>query len=219
MASIKLSVETQGLLDVLAFAGVITLYIWAVLPATGGDPGWNTAFILLAVAVAVFSVWRWGGTRERIGLRLDNFPRAIVAYLAAALPYAGAFLLWNHGSLVRGEGWPDFGGAAGTVGWAFLQQFCLLAFLLTRLRGILGRDFTAAVSAAAIFAFFHLPNPFLTLYSFGGGLIVCLLFLRWPSLPAAALAHAMASALVSGLLPGEITGWMKVGPLYLWCLA
>ena len=97
---------------------------------------------------------------------------------------------------------------------AFLQQLCLLAFLLTRLRDILGRDVLAVVATAGIFAFFHLPNPFLTLYTLGAGLIATSLYLRWPNVLAAALAHAAASAIVDKLLPKAITGGMKVGPGY-----
>ena len=208
----------RSAVDVLLFIGILVIYIWVVIPGTLGAPFWKTLFTTLAVAVAALSVWRNGTTWQSVGLRLDNLFPALLVYLGLALPYAGLVLFWHRGSIGSGGlEWPGaIWGAAGLITWAFAQQFCLLAFLLCRLRQILGRDVAAIVAAAGIFAFFHLPNPFLTLYTLGGGLILAALFVRLPNLWAAALAHAAASALVGGLLPAVITGSMKVGPLYLW---
>jgi membrane protease YdiL (CAAX protease family) len=77
-----------------------------------------------------------------------------------------------------------------------------------------GRSLLAAVAAAGTFALLHMPNPFLTLYTLGGGLILTVLYLRLPNLLAATLAHALASALAKEVLPSVVTGGMKVGPNY-----
>ena len=164
---------------------------------------------------AVF-LWRNGIRWERTGLRFRGFPADLTLYLGASAAYSGVVLLVFHGVVVRfpEQDWPGLRRIPWHLFWAFLQEFCLLSYLLNRLRQILRREALAAVVSAGLFAFFHLPNPFLTLYAFGGGLIIATIFLRRPNLPAATLAHALASALVANLLPAEITGWMRVGPLY-----
>ena len=208
-------------MDVLVFVLLLTVYIWLVLPWSAAKPSVNTAFTLAAIALAVISMWWKGVTRKQSGLRLDNLPAALAAYLGCSAAYAGAVLLLYRNSLVV----PVLPAATGSslyyrIGWpllwAFLQQLCLLSFLFNRLRRILGREVPAILATAGLFAFFHVPNPFLILYTLGGGLLAAFLFRRWPNLPAASLAHALASALVGGFLPREVTGWMRVGPLYWW---
>ena len=204
-------------MDVVSFIAVVVLYIWVVLPFTNGDPFWNGVFIVAAVAVAVVSFWKRRVSLARLGLRVDNLLPASLAYLLASVSYAGLVLLWHREILgTKAWQWPEPDRLFWFLIWAFLQQMCLLAFLLNRLQEIFGGRRVAVLAAVGVFACFHLPNPFLTLYTLGGGLIVAVLFLRLPNLLAAALAHATASALVSGLLPGVVTGRMKVGPLYWW---
>jgi membrane protease YdiL (CAAX protease family) len=193
----------------------LILYIWAVLPITGGSSLWKAVFVVVATAIVAVSTVRKRSSLSEIGLRLDNFVPAALVYLGASIPYAGAILLYHQDSIVAWSlGSADLPAMAQVVAWAFLQEFCLLAFLLPRLHEMSGQRVLSVTLAATIFGFFHLPNPFLTLYSMGGALVGAALFLRWPNLPAAALAHATASALVGSLLPSVITGGMKVGPGY-----
>lgn len=204
--------------DVLAFTAILTVHLWIIVPVTSHDGAWNAAAILSALVVATVGIRTHRVGLARSGLRLDNLADTLPLYLGCGMFYAGAVLVGLRHDLLGfgGADWPEFRSAAWRVVWAFLQEFCLLGFLLNRLRDLLGRDGRAVFASATLFAFFHLPNPFLTAYTFGGGLIISWLFLRRPNLLAAAFAHAAASALVSALLPGEVTGWMKVGPLYLW---
>ncbi|HEU5182202.1 MAG TPA: CPBP family glutamic-type intramembrane protease [Candidatus Polarisedimenticolia bacterium] len=203
-------------MDVLAFIAILTAYIWIFLPATQGKTAVGLAFTLLAVAMAAFFAWRKGIRWAQTGLKLRGFPGDLALYLGAAAAYRGIVLLLFRSAIVRfsEQDWPSPGRIPWFLTWALLQQFCLLAFLTNRLRQILRRDTPAAIVAAGLFAFFHLPNPFLVLYTLGGGLVIASIFLRRPSLPAATLAHALSSFLVANLLPGAITGWMRVGPLY-----
>jgi membrane protease YdiL (CAAX protease family) len=203
--------------DVLSFIAAITAYIWIVPASTAGKPLWSSLFVVGIVSLATVSLGRKGISLSQAGLGFKNLPRETAIYLGAAVSYAGIVLLCHASTTGWVEpDWPDARRIPWHLTWAFLQQFCLLAFLLNRFRQILGREARAAVATAAIFAFYHLPNPFLTLYALGGGLIATFLFLRWPNLVAATLAHAVASALISSLLPGRVTGWMRVGPLYWW---
>jgi len=204
--------------DIILFVALLTLYVWVVLPVTAAKSPWKEVFILAALGVATASTWRSGATARECGIRLDNFPRSAALYGTSALAYSAVTLFWFRERLGRPvePWWPSPRGVAWLLLWGLLQQYCLLSFLFRRLRKILRKDLLASLTAAGIFAFFHLPNPFLTLYTLGGGIIATLLFLRWPSLPAAGLAHMVSSLLAGGLLPGDVTGWMRVGPLYGW---
>jgi membrane protease YdiL (CAAX protease family) len=201
--------------DVVSFILTMMAYIWLVLPVTKGGGMLNPIFAGVAVSMAALSLRMRGTGREQMGMSFKDFPSVLAVYVGASLAYAAVVLLYFRESVGLMER-PrlEFWRVPWQLLWAFLQEYCLLAFLLTRLRQILHRDIFAVAAAAGIFAFCHLPNPFLTLYALGGGLIAGWLFLRWPSLPAATLAHAIASALVANLLPMQITGGMKVGPLY-----
>ncbi len=205
-------------MDVLAFISILLSYIWVVQPWAAGDDLVGFICIAGALGVAVASLWRRGANPSLLGLRTDNLRTALPVYLLASFAYAGIVLLLLHGVVeVRPMKWPDPGKLLWRLGWAFMQEFCLLAFLLTRLRRLLTGDILAMVTAASLFAFFHLPNPFLTLYTLGGGLVAVWLFRRHPNLVAATVAHVSAATLVAWLLPAEITGRMRVGPTY-WLL-
>jgi membrane protease YdiL (CAAX protease family) len=203
--------------DVLGFVGLVAGYIWFVVPAVADRPGWTASFTLAAAALAGVFAWRNGVTWERAGFRVDNLPAALAAYISAGALYAGTVIFLCRDFLrPNPELWPGIDRVVWLSLWAFFQQFCLVSFLLNRLRQILGRDGPAVAAAAVLFSLLHLPNPFLTLYTLGGALILGALFLRWPSLPAATLAHAAASYAAGRLLAPEFTGWMRVGPLYPW---
>ena len=100
------------------------------------------------------------------------------------------------------------------LGWGFLQQYALQAFVLTRLRGTLGRPVTAAAIAAAIFALHHLPNPLLTLVTLLAGFVWCSLFQRRPNLFTLTVSHLALSLALSHSLSPKWTGGLRVGPGY-----
>jgi membrane protease YdiL (CAAX protease family) len=203
-------------MDVLVYAAILLVYIWVVQPLAGGHAAAYGVTLAILLGIAVRSVWKQRLTRKQQGLSLDNLAPALAAYLSATLAYAGVVVLllgdWNE--LPAGS-WPPWNRVSQLLLWAFAQQFCLLSFIFTRLRGLLAREGVAVLVAAAIFAFFHLPNPFLTLYTLGGGVIMASLFRRWPNLVAATLAHSLATVLVVWLLGMEAIGGMRVGPGYL----
>ena len=205
-------------MDVVLFTVLVTGYLWLIMPLTHGHSLWDPICILALVCFAVVAVRRQKLTRVEMGLVLRNLPQAASLFLGATLLYAGMVLFYYRDVLVHPgvDGNVRLGRLVWRIVWALQQEFCLLSFLLVRLRQIFGQSTLAVVISALIFAFFHLPNPFLAAYALGGGLIAASLFLRWPSLPAAILAHVTASALVGNLLPMSVTAGMRVGPLYFW---
>jgi len=202
-------------MDVLFFTLLIGFYIWVIEPWSGPSRPLNVPIILAGLWVAGWSLRRHGATWKRIGFRLDNLLPALLFYGIASVILAGAVLWWYRESVF----WPEWGPRhlirwVGYYAWGLAQQFCLLSFLLTRLREITRRDVWAVVAATAIFTILHLPNPFLTVYTFFGGLVSTTLFLRWPNVFAAGFAHATAGCLVNWMVPVEVFGSMWVGPKY-----
>ena len=202
-------------MDVLFFTVLIGVYIWIIEPWFGPSRPLYGPIILVGLWIAGWSLRRRGATWKRIGFRLDNLLPALLLYGIASATLAGAVVWWYREFV----SWPALGPRhllrwTLYFAWGLAQQFCLLSFLLTRLRELTRRDIWAVLAATSIFAFFHLPNPFLTVYTVFGGLASTALFLRWPNVFAAAAGHATAACLVNWLVPPEVFGGMQVGPLY-----
>jgi hypothetical protein len=200
-------------MDVLAFIGILALYIWFVEPRS--ELPLAGIAIVAGLCTAAAGLRSHGATWKRSGIRIDNLRPALVAYGIVAAALAGGALLRYHDRVSLPAMGPHLLVEWITYCfWGLAQQFCLLGFLLVRLREITGRDVSAVLLAASIFAFFHLPNPFLTVYSLVAGLASAGVFLRWPNLFAAAAAHATAARLVIWLLPRDVIGGMAIGPKY-----
>lgn len=202
-------------MDVAAFTTVLLVAIWVLQPLTGGRAVLLPAAVV-ALALAAWSLRRRGIDAATQGLALRGAARAVPVYVGCGLLYTLPWLAvlggrphWEEPGVLRSAAH-----VATSLAWAFLQQYCLLSFLLVRLRSMTGRPPVAVIGAAVLFATFHLPNPFLTGVTLGAGLVLGALFLWRPSTWAAALAHAQCSGLLSTFIPAHVTGDMKTGPFY-----
>jgi hypothetical protein len=99
--------------------------------------------------------------------------------------------------------------------WAFVQQFLMQGFFLSRLVRLLPNGPSAAGFAAVIFALAHLPNPILTPVTLIWGFAACLLFLRYRNLYPLAVAHAIVGIAIAITVPGPVSHNMRVGLGYL----
>lgn len=93
-----------------------------------------------------------------------------------------------------------------------MQQYGVTAFFYRRFLDALQSSRAASLAAAAVFALFHLPNAFLTLFTLGAGLLACWLYRRHPNLLVLGAVHALISFVVLNSLPGAITLRLRVGP-------
>ena len=98
--------------------------------------------------------------------------------------------------------------------WAFIQQYALQAFVFVRLREVYDEPHLASLAAAGVFAFLHLPNPLLTVFTFLSGYLWCRLFARQPNLFTLALSHTILALVTSHSFPRAWMHSMKVGPGY-----
>jgi Type II CAAX prenyl endopeptidase Rce1-like len=188
----------------------LLFYIWFIEPRSlaYASPGFVLFFWLTLV-----SHWLHRDRAADLGLRLDTLPRALAEALAVIAP---ALLLGAVAGLLI-DGAPRLGARSVTLAflasypWALFQQYGLQCFFAQRLKTVL-RDRPRAIVCAALFATLHLPNPFLTVVTFGAGYSFCVLFRRCPNLFAISAAHALSATLLYHSLPTSITHLMRVGP-------
>lgn len=182
---------------------------------------WNGAFaghvpVLLALylGIGVSSHIRRGETLANIGFRFHD----VVPALRQALLFVGPLVLvvtaigLALGTLRPPQWDARWTDVARWTAWVLLQEYGLLSFYYRRQGEILSGKWPPILAAAACFALFHLPNPFLTPVSFFAGVLSCWLYRRVPNVPVLALMHAILSFALSHALPHEITFGLRVGP-------
>jgi hypothetical protein len=176
--------------------GAVLAAAW--LAPLAGDWRWALQLgIGIAVVLAVFrSATMDGVALAELGVRVDNFPSASVAFLALTL---------------------CLGEVAVYLGWALLQQFGVVAGFWRHLRPgngpwrSWGGELGAATLAAGLFALAHAPNVRLMGLVFGAELVWLACFTRFRNLFALALAHSLAAIVVKHELVPHWLSSMKVG--------
>jgi len=99
--------------------------------------------------------------------------------------------------------------------WALGQQFALQTVIFEETLGTVKDGRKAALIAAGFFAALHLPNPFLTVATWAGGLAWCSIYRRSPNVLPLAVSHAICSMALMAAFSREVTGGMRVGYAYL----
>lgn len=208
------SSRTTALLEVTAMAVLLLSYIWGWQGAFKGGAQLVTGAYF---GIGLLSHVRRGESWRELGLRLDNLRSAlrhvwVVVAIGVCVPLAiGAALGTLHF-----RSWAEsLESAPWMIAWGTAQQYGLLCFFYRRLLEVLGGPWAATAGAAAIFAGFHLPNPFLTAVTLAAGLVSCTLYRRAPNVFALGLAHATISFALFYALPYSVTHGLRVGPGYL----
>lgn len=196
--------------EILVAYALILAVIWS--PRAAQHVLWWVA----AAAVVFFTALSFHGVAA-MGLHGKNFFRSLWIVAAALAVAAVAILIAAHAGTLRIPA-----GAQAFVReylayalWAFAQQFLLQSFFLVRFLRVLSAPWIAAAAAACIFAMAHLPNPILAPLTLLWGLAACGLFLRYRSVYALAVAHAIFGIAVAMTVPGPIDRNMRVGLGYL----
>jgi len=190
---------------------------WLVLPFTK-NPFLVALPIIIAVGFIFFSHRRNNESIKEIGYRFDNF---FECWRFLVLPMLGfcfalAFIGWTLGSLRFGElfGWAFLKKYVWLFVWGLIQQHALQAFFNRRAQAVWGKGLASVLAAATIFALLHLPNVWLTVATFFGGVMWASVYQRVPNLFALALSHGvMSTVLVLSAPPAAMHG-MRVGYNY-----
>lgn len=163
-------------------------------------------------AVAALGLWHSVKTGEW-GLNWRAFPPALRAVVLFTAPAVAAILLAGSwlGTLHDRR---DFLGSLGwLVLWGGAQQWILQTVVLHEARR--AAPPIAVVLAAALFAGVHLPNPFLTLITFVGGLVWCATYMRHPHVVPLALSHGLGTLAILYAFDSRLTGGLRIGYAYL----
>lgn len=173
-------------------------------------------WLVAAVGLALI-VWRSFDGWHAMGFRAANFGRSMWIAAAALVLAAVAFAI---AARMRTLHVPDgvlafFGTYCAYAVWTGVQQFLLQGVFLLRFLRLIPRPAMAALTAAALFATAHLPNPVLTPITFIWGFAACLLFLRYRNIYPLMIAHAILGITVAMTVPGPVDHNMRVGRGYL----
>ncbi len=201
-------------LEVAFLLGFLLYYIWVLEPRGRAYALPSFAFFVL---FTLLSSALHGESLADRGIRIDTLGRALGEGLLVIAP--GLLIALVMGRVMEG-GRPlnierlteSF---LAIYLWALFQQYGLQCFFALRLRTVFRNPIGHDVVCAGIFAALHLPNPFLTVVTFGAGYCFCALFRRCPNLFALGAAHALASSVLYYSLPPAVTHLMRVGPGYL----
>jgi membrane protease YdiL (CAAX protease family) len=172
--------------------------------------------ITTAVAFMLCSHLTRGETARELGWRLDNFPEA--ARLLAPVMLGGSALLvacgWYTSTLDfrRWEGGQSIlGSPALSLLWGPLQQYALQGFINRRAQIVFGKGAASVLLTALLFALFHLPNPWLMLATFTGGLLWAYVYQRAPNLLAVGISHDLMTWVLVSCVPPEALHNLRVG--------
>jgi membrane protease YdiL (CAAX protease family) len=200
----------RDLTELIAAYGLILLVVWTPRPWQK-MLWWVAAISIAAIASASFE------GMKAMGLGAKNFFRSLWVVGGALLVAAAAVALAAALRTLRMPASPALfvKTYVGYAIWAFVQQFLLQCFFLSRLLRLLPNARIAAVASAVIFAAAHLPNPILVPVTLFWGLASCLLFLRYRNLYTLAMAHAILGITIAVTIPGPVDHNMRVGLGYL----
>lgn len=214
----KRELRTLAFWEIVSVTSTALIAVWAVLALATSR--WVLLFpIALAFSFIILSHRIRGETARELGWRTDNFMKAlrllvapmlaaslvmvIIGYLAGslrlAMPEKRINMLWL----------PLVG-----VAWGLLQQYVLQAFFNRRAQMVWGRGWLSVFVIAFIFALIHLPNPWLAVATFAGGIIWGAVYQRAPNLPALGLSHGVMTWVLISTLPESALASLRVGFKY-----
>ncbi|MBC7930463.1 MAG: CPBP family intramembrane metalloprotease [Rubrivivax sp.] len=205
--------------EILAVVASVLIAEWVVF-ALAGESALALLFPISTILIFMQLSHRVRCESARdLGWRLDNFWQAV---RLLALPMLGVIVflvvvgMFNSRlDFTRWEGGQSlFGIPALSLLWGPLQQYALQGFVNRRAQIVWGRGWKSVTATAVVFALLHMPNPWLTLATFGGGLLWAWVYQRAPNLLAVGLSHGLLTwVLVSSVPPAALHN-LRVGFKY-----
>lgn len=187
---------------------------WLILPFAENSKLIAAVPVGLAFALLWMSHRVRGETMRALGLRMDNFSAAVRLLLLPMLCAGVVIILigWWNQSLRFESLW-----RARFIllpVWAFAQQYVLQGFINRRAQMIWGKGVRSILLVGILFALLHLPNLWLSVATFAGGILWAYVYQRIPNLFALAFSHSAMSLLLVLSLPPSLINSLRVGFKY-----
>lgn len=193
---------------------------WIAASVAGGSRFIVAIPITLAFLFMIVSHRLRNETLRDLGFRFDNFlqsglllllPMVLVAVVCLALGrwFGGQINLqaWHAGT-------PLIGQLALGFGWGLAQQYVLQGFINRRAQLVLGKGWLSVLLVAAVFSALHLPNVWLVVATFTGGVVWAAVYQRAPNLFALALSHSLMTWVIVSTLPASALHHLRIGFKY-----
>jgi len=205
--------------EILAVVASVVIAEWVVF-ALASDSALALLFPITTILIFMQLSHRSRHESARdVGWRLDNFWHAArllaLPMLVVVVFLVGVGFFTSRLDFTRWEGGQSLlGFPALSLLWGPLQQYALQGFVNRRAQIVWGRGWKSIITTAAVFAMLHLPNPWLTLATFAGGLLWAWVYQRAPNLIALGLSHGLLTwVLVSSVPPAALHN-LRVGFKY-----
>jgi membrane protease YdiL (CAAX protease family) len=210
---------TDKLIATWEIVSVISSFLiaeWLIRPFGARDNILASAPLVIALIVMILSHYARGENLVTIGWRIDNLWQALRALLPLTMGAAIfiAIVGWSLGGF-RSNKWHDWQWLFWLTIWALIQQYALQGFINRRAQIVWGKGYRSILLVAFAFALLHLPNVWLAISTFIGGLVWAKTYQRWPNLIALSISHALISMVLVAALPTWVLRSLTVGIRYI----
>ena len=213
------ALRSLALWEIVSVTSSALIAVWAVTALTGGSRLMMAVPITLALAFVILSHQLHNERARDLGWRTDNFLQAMrllfLPMLITTIVLLG--IGWYFGSLrfaAPENRWAFLWMPALGIAWGLLQQSLLQGFIHRRAQMVWGRTPLSVFVVAAVFALIHLPNFWLALATFIGGVIWSSVYQRAPNLLALGLSHGVMTWVVISTVPQIALRGLRVGFKY-----
>jgi len=206
--------------EIASVASSILIAEWILAAMVGRSKLVVAIPITLAFIFMIYSHRLRGETLRDLGFRFDNFLQAVKLLLLPMLLTAGVCLLvgWLVGEEIDFLRWhsgrPILGQLVLGFGWGLVQQYVLQSFLNRRAQIVWAPGWPSILLVALVFGGLHLPNPWLTLVTFAGGVIWAAVYQRAPNIFALAVSHSIMTWVLVSTLPASALNRLRIGFKY-----
>ncbi len=206
--------------EIASVVSSILIAEWILSAAMGRSKFVVALPLTLAFLLMLTSHWLRGENLKDLGFRFQDFFRALKLLLVPMLVVGFTCLIvgWWFGGEINFLRWhvgrPIAGQLALGFGWGLLQQYVLQGFINRRAQIIWGNGWVSVFLVAIIFGGLHLPNPWLTLVTFVGGVIWSAVYQRAPNLFALAISHSLMTWVLISTLPASALNHLRIGFKY-----
>lgn len=206
--------------EIASVASSILIAEWILAAMVGRSKFVVAIPIALAFMFMIYSHRLRGETLRELGFRFDNFLSALKLLLLPMLLTAGAclFVGWWAGEEINFLRWhsgrPILGQLVLGFGWGLVQQYVLQSFINRRAQIVWGSGWLGILLVGLVFGGLHLPNPWLMLVTFGGGVIWAAVYQRAANIFALAVSHSLMTWVLVSTLPASALHHLRIGSKY-----